>query len=85
MIKNHVLAPRQEHSVVQDENQLISELPLDYNTAVKKVVQQASPMKNFRVLAADTDLSKLFVSGIRIKRRHIKDELHAVDPNRYFN
>lgn len=50
--------------LLQSEHELIDELPLDYNTAVRKVILQASPLKNFRVLAADTDLSKLFVSVV---------------------
>lgn len=53
--------------LLQDEQELVNELPLDYNTAVKKVLLQASPLKNFRVLAADTDLTKLFVSELDVK------------------
>ena len=56
------LRPYHALLLLQNEKELIESLPLDYNTAVKKVIMQASPLKSFRTLAADTALTKSFVS-----------------------
>ncbi len=46
----------------KDKAEIIDELPLDYNTAVRKVVEEASPVKSFSMLSADTGLLYPFVS-----------------------
>lgn len=47
--------------LLQPEKEILEDFPLDYNVAYKKIIEQASPQKHLRNLAADTGLTKRFV------------------------
>lgn len=51
--------------LLKSEKEILEDLPLDYNTGFRKIIEQASPVKNLRCLAADTALTKKFVSWFR--------------------
>ncbi len=67
-IRDCLKALRPYHALLllHDEKELLEQLPIDANAALKKIIVQASPLKNFVTLAADTAISKLMVSPLFI-------------------
>lgn len=51
------LRPYHGMLLLYEEAELLQQFPLDASPALKKLIRQAAPMKSFRTLARDADLS----------------------------